>query len=191
MSSELEVLDWSPTDGQRMAKARFYNSVSTSFRALDSYSREEIAQLAGVPAVTKWLQNADFTRWFFNGDLARQQLMAHAESAVEELVNVLKTPLGDPRSGKVSASAKLRAAELVLQYAGMTPAQRVENINVFESMPADQLRDYLASNVRALLKQLPSEQVREIIGEQQNNDERALLTNGAEGGDATDGPETA
>lgn len=187
-TKSLKVLDWEPTSAQRVAKARFYNAASTAWRPIESYSRDDIARLSGAPKAVKWLDNPEFTAWFFNADLAKQKILAHAETAVDELVHILENRCMDPRKGGASAAAKVRAAEIVMQYAGLQPAKRIEQTNKLDNMSSltpDQLREYLSDNVKSLLRQLPPEQVREIIGQDQL--ERALLSDvGGETGSESD-----
>lgn len=159
---------WAPTAAQRLAKARFWDRIDGHWRQPESYSLAEIVDITGSQSVRTWAANSpEFNAWFFNKDFSRQKLVANVDLAVDELIKVLQETDVGPK-GKVTAPAKVRAAEILLNYAGMAPVRKTEitaKTTQVQSMDPIELRQFLVGHVQRLFKSMSPDEIREMVGD--------------------------
>ena len=146
-----EFVKWSPNDRQRFIKAKFWSRIKDN-PTLDpaAMSINGISDLCGSSAVEKWLGEPPFRAWFFDSDTVPHLIQAGAELAMRTLVDVMNT------DGEKVANARVKAAEVVLRYAGYEPP-RLKAIEFLDEdihrMEEPQLREFL----RQVTKRLKSE----------------------------------
>lgn len=165
------MAQWNPTKRQREVKAQFwqaFNSMQT-WRTVESLSVNEIASLGLVQPgeFRDWMRgNGEFQAWFTNKNSARQRLMAGAELVADELMHMALSDMSDVKGGM---AAKTKACELILKYTGIEPTAKEEAAKA-EPMSAEDLDKLLSTQIPKFLSQLPPEQLKEVIGD--NNIER-------------------
>lgn len=159
-----DTVTWSPTKGQQVAKARFWQRMSTHWRDPASMTLDEIATIAKTSSLNKWMRMPQFQSWFFDTNTAQIKIQAAAETAVDSLVQILHAPL-DPKEG-VTAPSKVRAAEIIMQYAGMTPPTRVETKtthDVVSDMDPAELKTFLKGHMHKLLLSMDPDERAEVL----------------------------
>lgn len=152
------LVPYTPSNNQRMAKARFWQVMETNWRAPDSLSISDIAKITGVSSIGRWMQDPQFQTWFFNANAAQQIIQANKEIAAQALVNIIQQPI-DPKEG-VTAPSQVRAAELLMQYAGMEPPKKVEKKTtqgIVSDMEPEQLKVFLKTHMKKLLLSMSPE----------------------------------
>ena len=163
-ASDIALATWQPTETQRMAKAKFWAQMETSWRAVDSLSLDQITTMAGSTTVKKWMGDPQFQAWFLNQDTAKHKIMAAAEMAIETLTDMLRAPI---EKDGVSAAAKVAAATTLLKFSGLEPPKRVDQRNVHgivSDMDPEQLKTFLTTHMRKMIAAMTPEERDELLG---------------------------
>ncbi len=126
LGKNVENLTFKPTEAQQNAKAQFLSNLSHIWHKKDNLSIERIIEMSGTERIRTWAKDPNFWGWFYDDKTTQTKINAATELAVEALTDILKEQDVGPK-GKVTASGKARAAELLLNYAGYKPATKTEH----------------------------------------------------------------
>lgn len=141
-----------PTERQRTAKAQFWQRYEKNpiLGDAEKLSGPEISRLSGHQTIYSQLkEDPDMWSWFFDKDYATTVLKSGLELAVQSLIEVCTAPL----SKQITASTKVRAAEILMKFGGLAPEKgekdqyRDEEI---ANMGPDELERYVEDNVAKL-----------------------------------------
>lgn len=163
-SKTTDLVPFSPTERQRLAKAKFWQIMETNWRSPDSLSIADIIKITGYSKLREWMSSSEFQSWFFNANTALHIIQAHKEVAARALVNIIQQPI-DPKEG-VTAPSQVRAAELLMQYAGMEPPKRVEKKttqSIVSDMEPEQLKVFLKQHMKKMLLSMSPEDRDELL----------------------------
>lgn len=145
---DLEFIKFEPTQTQQIAKARFWETMKNSpVLEPKDISIDHIIELTGFSALRNWARKPEFRAWFFNVNSAKHKIQAAAEGAVDALVEVMN------KTDAKTASARVKAAEIVLRLGGYEPP-KVRKIEVsdkdIQNMDAEQLQSYIDNTMKRL-----------------------------------------
>ena len=161
VTTELQVLNWAPDEEQMRAKAAFWDAAQGHWKPVESLTQAEVVRMSGARSgsMARWLTQPEFVAWFYNKNAAKHRVMAAAEAAVDALMETLRSD--DPKM----AGAKVRAAELILNYSGMQPVKKVEHSQTpVQAMTPEQLKELLAAHLAPLLSSMTPDEVRKLLG---------------------------
>lgn len=164
----VDICKWTPTEAQLMIKAQFWTRMIHSWRDPASMSLKEICDLAGSKRIQQWAaKDGAFMEWFLNRDHARQKIAASVELAIDTLIEITQTKNMNPKEGGVTAASRVKAAESLLNYAGMSPPKQheVSDKREAQKLRPEELKATLTGHVKKLLTQLPPSEVRELLEE--------------------------
>lgn len=141
-----------PTSAQRHAKAKFHNRIKNNpLMAADAMTDAEIADIVGDASVKMWLRDQAFRSWFLDDKVLDDLLTLGAEEAVRKLIEIVTEVNVGPQQA-VSSSSQVAAAKLLMEFAGLKPANKTEHSIKAEELPNDEkaLREYIARNAKKL-----------------------------------------
>lgn len=152
--SDIVDLNFRPTRPQLKAKHKFWKAIEDNplIGEVASLPNSEIARLAGTPSVIKWAkEDEQFKQWFADKDSLKVMIRVGAEAAVDRLVKIVSDDRVGPKEA-VTASAQVQAAKLLLDFAGLAPAQQKEVKITSGQLPDNEkeLRDYIEAGVKKL-----------------------------------------
>jgi hypothetical protein len=139
------------TKKQKELKARFHRLIKDNpLVDTASISNEDIRRLVGDSGM-EWLSDPDIRAWFVDSKLLDDLLVMGAEEAVARLIEIVSTRDVGPREA-VTSTAQVSAAKLLMEFAGMKPATKVEKTVTSGDLSDDpeELREYIKKNINKL-----------------------------------------
>jgi hypothetical protein len=152
-----------PTEAMQIAKSKFVKYIKENKNVdVKKLNRDAIAKIVGTTTFNKWRVNPEFRAWFFETDLEAHQLRAASELAIQTLV---RTMLDD---NPKLANARVKAAQLVLDYSGFQPDKKVvekvldKNIG---RLSEDELKQLIIGNLPSIIDSLTPSELAELVGD--------------------------
>ena len=114
-----------PTVAQSRFKAKLLSACATNpLLDVRGMSTGEMARYGGSRSVERWIKDEQFHAWLLDDEADRNMVKAGAHDAVSALLSIINEPDMGPK-GKVTASAKVAAANLIMKSAGLFSEDKV------------------------------------------------------------------
>jgi hypothetical protein len=144
--TDIDFISYEPTERMKQYKAQFWMSIKDS-PILDptSMSISAITNLArGSENLRQELLKPEVRSWFFNHNTAQVMIQAAAEQAVATLISIMTT------ENVHTTSSRVKAAELILKYAGLEPSKKIDVNNSKDDRSSEELDAFLEEGLRKL-----------------------------------------
>lgn len=145
-----------PTRQQRIAKAKFWQRIKNNQALLpDEMDDHELARVAGSLELQIALKKVEFREWFLDVQINQAMLEVGVDVAIKRLIDICEMTGADlvGKEAEAKTSDQVRAAEILLRYAGYGPsAAKAETVKDISNMSSHELDNFIDSKVRKLKK---------------------------------------
>lgn len=147
--AELNGVMFRPTPAQKEAKARFWSVMEESLQMKEptAYKPVEIANMLGLPLVSRWFTEKGFADYFFNKFEGEQRLAVLWDKALDAMAEILDT--SDPKAQGARVSVIRLLAEM--RQAKRQPKMFDRSI---QDMDLDQLNAFIEKQTLKVLPQV-------------------------------------
>jgi hypothetical protein len=144
-----------PTKTQKVAKAKFWQRIKANPALLpDEMDDATMARVSGCLDIQLVLKKPDFRDWFLDTSINQAMIEVGVCAAIERLIAIVEMSGSDltGKDAEAKAGDQVRAAALLLQYAGYGVAGKDTSVSEVAKMSETELDAFISSKVKRLKK---------------------------------------
>jgi len=140
---------------QKLAKAKFWQRIKANPALLpDEMDDATMARVAGNLDLQIALKKPDFKDWFLDTSINQAMMEVGVCAAIERLIAIVEMSGSDltGKDAEARAGDQVRAAALLLQYAGYGETKKDSSVGDIAKMTEHELDSFISSKVKKLKK---------------------------------------
>lgn len=144
---------------QKVAKAKFWQRVKKNPALVpDDMDDADVARVAGYLDLQLALKKAEFREWFMDTSINEAMLEVGVDAAIRRLIDICEMSGTDliGKEAEAKTSDQVRAAEILLRYAGYGPAKATTTPDLvgkdIANMNEQELNTFITTKAKKLIK---------------------------------------